>query len=289
MNDGYFSANSVRSTEEQLIYQNHHEVMKIHYDLMENYLSLKRANVTQTNMEILDTGSNIEYTHIIYVTVWVKIGKGHTQYAKYVLTDVDLRLNCNVCNDVKKIVEFRPNNNTTCNGLRGDHIYPGQILARYQYNISSIDETILLSTYKIGIQWKTIVNDGYSNKMSSHDPTGGFGRAFVKLSCKHCSAGNILSKLCVQTNARYLSGMQYSWDGNIVKCGHVKFQEHIMYQHSINKQLSQPFVKCLKVNGNYNEDIAQLIYDVLEKQVSKELIDYIVYIASGLWLTLTDN
>ena len=175
---------------------------------------------------------------------------------------------------------------SACTGSTGheDPGYPGQIIAKYDYIIKKGSKKLVLSMYRLGIRWKPFTSSKYEHKKSEHYPIGGkesFGgwaRPYFRVQCRQCYL--IRKDDSIQSNSSWPNGRQYCRIGPILKCAkHMTLDECIIDKG----KKSQPYMQSTKIVGNYNGEIAQMIYRFLDERIPRGIVDLCVSLASGYW------
>ena len=187
---------------------------------------------------------------------------------------------------------FYENGTTKCTGSTGhsDPGYPGQIVSKYEYMIKKDSRFLLLSMYRIGVKWHPFTSNKYQDRKSRSRPTDGhygtWSRIRVQINCRKCIFKNELFKKNIQSNSAWTKGNQYSHkhDDPFAKCRHFTINEYIIIPTD-EVEKSQPYMQCRRIMGNYDDEIAKIIYhDVFDHEIPKGIIDLIVSFASGYWL-----
>ena len=282
--------------------------LKINRLLLENYLNANIADCIQTDAEVFDITQDIKHTHVIYIATWAKLIKGESKHARLEIDNIDLGLDCISCKTLCQNIHFKLGDIPECNGEE-THQYPGNILSKHEYIVSSNDEKIILSMWQLGIKWKPVEDDDNDleyepsdeedNKDYDEDdediilkdiakkspsPMELFCSADVKFWCKRCINGGLLGKRTVWTTTKSLwLFLQEYWKKNsVAKCNHIQFDPNVMESfHS-----EQPFVSCWEIVGTHDHDIVKAMWELLPKHVPKEVVMIIVDFSTGLWLNL---
>ena len=70
--------------------------------------------------------------------------------------------------------------------------------------------------------------------------------------------------------------------GPIAQCVHVTFDEYILNEGEKN----QPYIQCRKIVGDFDAEIAMMIYEIFKDEIPKGIVNMSVSFASGYWLNL---